>query len=123
MPNTIAERIARLNWPSLGAELEARGHATTGPILTPKECTALAALYAEDSAFRSHIHMARHGFGSGEYKYFTNPLPEIVAGLREGFYPRLAETANRWQAALGGAPYPQRLAEYLKRCHEAGQKR
>jgi hypothetical protein len=123
MPNTIAERIAALNWPSLGAELEARGHATTGPILTPKECTALAALYAEDSAFRSHIHMARHGFGSGEYKYFTNPLPELVAGLREGLYPRLAETANRWQAALGGESYPQRLAEYLKRCHEAGQKR
>ena len=123
MLKTIAERIAALDWPGIRAELDARGSATTGPILTPRECAGLAALYPEDAPFRSRVVMARHGFGSGEYKYFTSPLPETVAGLRESLYPHLAETANRWQAQLGGKPYPRRHAEYLKTCHAAGQKR
>ncbi len=67
--------------------------------------------------------MARHRFGSGEYKYFASPLPETVRGLREALYPPLAETANHWQAALGGEAYPRRHADYLKLCHAAGQKR
>jgi hypothetical protein len=123
MPTPLESRIAALDWPTIAAELDARGHAVTGPLLTPAECRTLASLYPQDAAFRSHIHMARHGFGSGEYKYFANPLPETVAALREGLYPPLAETANRWQAALGGGPFPPRLAEYLKRCHAARQRR
>lgn len=123
MPKPIAERIAALDWPRIAAALDARGHALTGPLLSAEECRRLAALYPEDTHFRSHIQMARHGFGSGAYKYFAAPLPDIVAGLREGLYPWLAETANRWQPLLGGKPYPARLDEYLKRCHAAGQKR
>ncbi len=123
MPKTVADRIAALDWPGIAAALDARGSATTGPILTPKECTALAALYPEDAPFRSRVVMARHGFGSGEYKYFASPLPETLRGLREALYPPLAETANRWQAALGGEAYPRRHADYLKLCHAAGQKR
>jgi hypothetical protein len=103
--------------------LDARGNATTGPILTPKECAELAALYSEDAPFRSRVVMARHGFGSGEYKYFAAPLPEMVAALRAGLYPRLAETANRWQEQTGGKAYPTRHADYLKLCHFGGQKK
>jgi len=123
MPKPLAERIAALDWSAITSELDARGHAVTGPLLTAEECRHLAALYPDDSVFRSHVHMARHGFGSGEYKYFAAPLPETVMSLREGFYPRLAETANRWQEALGGKLYPRSLAEYLKLCHAGGQKR
>jgi hypothetical protein len=123
MPKPLAERIAALDWARISADLDLRGHAVTGPILTAAECRRLAALYPEDRAFRSHIHMARHGFGSGEYKYFAAPLPETVATLREALYPPLAETANRWQQQFGGALYPSRLTEYLRHCHAAGQKR
>jgi hypothetical protein len=123
MPKTIADRIAALDWPDIAAALDARGSATTGPVLTPKECAGLAALYAEEAPFRSRVVMARHGFGSGEYKYFAAPLPETIGALREALYPPLAETANRWQEQLGGKAYPQRHGEYLKQCHAAGQKR
>jgi hypothetical protein len=123
MPKSIADRIESLNWTGIAAALDARGSATTGPILTAKECTELAALYGEDAPFRSRVVMARHGFGSGEYKYFASPLPGTIATLREALYPRLAETANRWQAETGGKVYPTRHADYLKLCHAAGQKK
>jgi hypothetical protein len=123
MPKPIADRIESLDWNGIAAALDARGSATTGPILTQQECAALAALYQEDAPFRSRVVMARHGFGSGEYKYFAAPLPETIRTLREGLYPRLAETANRWQAQLGGKAYPARHGDYLKLCHAAGQKR
>jgi hypothetical protein len=119
MPKTIPDRIAELDWQRIAAELDARGSATTGPILTAKECSDLATLYAEEAPFRSRVVMARHGFGSGEYKYFAAPLPGPVAALRESLYPPLAEVANHWQEEA----YPKRLAEYLKRCHAAGQKK
>ena len=123
MPKTIPDRIAALDWPGIASALDAQGSATTGPILTPKECAALAALYQEDAPFRSRVVMARHGFGSGEYKYFAAPLPEPTGALRMSLYPPLAETANRWQAQLGGKAYPTRHADYVELCHAAGQKR
>src|ERR1700754_1855936 len=123
MPKTIADRIESLDWNGIAAALDSRGSATTGPILSPKECAALAALYPEEAPFRSRVVMARHGFGSGEYKYFAAPLPETIGALREALYPPLAETANRWQEQLGGKAYPVRHGEYLKLCHAAGQTR
>jgi len=123
MPKTLAERITKLDWGATEAELDARGHAVTGPILSAEECRRLVALYPDEGVFRSHVHMARHGFGSGEYKYFAAPLPETIAALREALYPKLVETANRWQSQLSGKPFPASLKDYLKRCHDAGQRR
>lgn len=122
--DTIAARIAALDWAGIVAGLDAQGSATTGPVLTPAECRALAALYdGEDPAlFRSRVVMARHGFGRGEYKYFAAPLPEPVQALREALYPRLAPLANRWNEAMGlPVRYPDSHAEFLARCHAAGQ--
>ncbi len=116
--------IATLDWPRIVADLDAFGCATTGPLLTPEDCAALAALYDREEGFRSRIVMARHGFGRGEYKYFANPLPALVAALREGFWPHLAPVANRWNEAMGLAPrFPARHADFLARCHAAGQTR
>ena len=91
-------------------------------LLSENECAALAASYADDALFRSRIVMARHGFGRGEYKYFADPLPELVAALRAALYPPLAAIANRWNAALGlDARYPAEHGDFLARCHAAGQ--
>lgn len=124
MPPTLDRRLAALDWPRLEADLDAQGFALTGPLLGPAECARLAGLYDQEGLFRKHIHMARHGFGQGEYKYFAHPLPETVSGLRAAIYPRLAKVANRWVKELGGrSKFPPSLDAYLKRCHRAGQRR
>lgn len=114
--------IARLDWQAIAASLDATGAATTGPLLTPAECATLAAGYDAPGLFRSHVVMARHGFGRGEYRYFANPLPPLVAGLRAGFWPHLAPIANGWAERLGAAArFPADHADYLARCAAAGQ--
>ena len=88
------------------------------------ECAALTELYAEEQRFRSRIVMTRHGFGRGEYKYFAYPLPETVAELRTAFYPHLAEIANHWNERMAiSLLLPDVHAAFLKRCHQAGQRR
>jgi hypothetical protein len=118
----IPQRAAALDWSAIASALDAHGCATTGPLLTPDECAALAQGYAEETPFRSRIIMSRHGFGRGEYKYFAYPLPDIVAQLRNALYPPLAEVANRWNETMGAdVSYPTDHAAYLQRCHKAGQ--
>jgi len=123
------EHLAALDWDALGAALDARGYATTGPLLDHAACAALAALYDADAGFRSTVVMQRHGFGRGEYKYFARPLPPVVERLREALYPPLAAVANRWRKALDPSglgdetPFPPTLAAFLEQCHAAGQTR
>jgi uncharacterized protein len=113
---------ADLDWAGIGKALDTHGCAVIGPLWSPDQCAAVAALYPLDAPFRSRVVMARHGFGRGEYKYFTYPLPDPVATLREVLYPPLAEIANRWNAAVSIATrFPVEHANYLKRCHKAGQ--
>ncbi len=120
----IAERIASRDWRRIARSLDEEGSALLKTLLTPEECRALALSYSRDEGFRSRIVMERHGFGQGEYKYWAYPLPAIVADLREALYRPLSEIANRWSAMLGeGTRYPNRLAAYLERCHEAGQEK
>ena len=120
----IATRIAALDWAGISAELDARGAATTGPLLTARECAALADLYDQDVPFRSRIVMARHGFGSGEYKYLAYPLPGTISELRGSLYSRLAPIASRWMARTGSdLSFPDEHEAFLARCHAAGQPR
>lgn len=113
--------IATLNWDRIGAELDTVGVANAGRVLDADACRSLAARYADDTLFRSRIVMARHGFGSGEYKYLTYPLPDPVGALRAALYPPLAAIANRWAQALGIDGFPDTLDAMLARCHAAGQ--
>jgi hypothetical protein len=120
----IAQRVDAADWARVSQELDARGSATIAGLLTAAECESVATLYGVDEMFRSRVVMARHGFGRGEYKYFAYPLPGIVGGLREALYPRLAPVANRWNAAMGIAVrFPERHADFIERCHAAGQLR
>ncbi len=120
----VAKRVAALDWRDIAARLDGDGYAIIDAMLSPRECASLAATYDSDERFRSRVVMARHGYGSGEYKYFAYPLPETVAGLRAALYPRLAVIANRWNETMGvDARYPDDHAAFLERCHRAGQTR
>jgi len=123
-PAALATRIRALAWATLEDALATEGHATTGALLTPAECRSLATGYAHKSQFRSRVVMARHGYGRGEYRYFAYPLPPLIAELRTSLYPPLARIANRWQAAMKTETrFPATHAEFLARCHAAGQGR
>jgi hypothetical protein len=104
--------------------LDERGSALLPGLLRPAECSSLANLYDQGELFRSHVVMARHGFGKGEYRYFAYPLPPLVAELRASLYARLAPIANRWHERMGiETRFPPTHAEFLERCHAAGQTR
>jgi hypothetical protein len=121
---TTEARVAAYDWASATADLDAYGCAVLPKLLSPEESRAVAALYPDESHFRSHVHMARHGFGKGEYRYFKYPLPDLLGDLRTALYPRLAAVANAWNERMGlDERYPGDHASFLKRCHKAGQTR
>ena len=117
-------RVAAYDWRSLASELDSYGCVVLPQLLSSAECSTIAALYSDESHFRSHVYMARHGFGKGEYRYFKYPLPGLLSGLRTALYPHLASVANEWNGRMGIAEhYPDDHASFLERCHAAGQTR
>jgi hypothetical protein len=115
--------MKELDWESIGASLDERGYAVGAhPVLTAEQCDELIRLYDDETRFRSRIEMARYRFGEGEYKYFANPLPQVVSELRTALYPPLSEIANRWMEQLGEEErYPPTLKAFLARCAAKGQ--
>jgi uncharacterized protein len=124
-PATSAEsRAAAYNWRAVAGELDNYGCAVLPELLSPDECRSIAGLYPDERHFRSHVHMARHGFGKGEYRYFKYPLPDLLGDLRTALYPHLADVANNWNGRMGiDERYPDNHASFLQRCHNAGQTR
>ena len=122
---TVAARlVAGLDWERIETELDAHGCAVVPGLLSGPECAALAAAYAAPGLFRSRVVMQRHGYGRGQYQYFSYPLPAPVAALRTALYAPLAAIANRWYDAMGLAPrFPPAHTDFLARCHGAGQQR
>jgi uncharacterized protein len=115
-------RVDAMNWPALVDEVNEHGCARTPQILTSEECRSVSGLYEEVKLFRSTIDMARYRFGSGQYRYFSRPFPELVEKLRAAFYPHLLPIARDWARRLGRpAPWPDTLEEWLEMCHQAGQ--
>ena len=122
--STIARRIDALDWSAVERDLDAFGCAVAPKLLTAEDCRGLAALYPDNGRFRSRIVMGAHGFGRGEYKYFADPLPDLIAALRRGLYTRLAPVADRWNATMGiDVRYPAEHEGFRARCHAAGQTR
>ena len=112
------------DWAQIETDLNGQGHAIATGLLDPDTCAALVAGYDDDAAFRNRVVMARHGYGQGEYRYFDYPLPDTVGALRTALYPTLAAIANRWQAVLNiNTRFPTDHADFLARCHAAGQAR
>jgi hypothetical protein len=117
-----AKRINAVDWDRASQDLDAQGSAMIDQLLSSDECQALAGLYPKDEIFRSRVVMARHGFGRGEYKYFSYPLPGLIEELRTAVYPHLVPIANRWNSAMGiDVRYPEKHADFIARCHQAGQ--
>ncbi|KXV04020.1 proline hydroxylase [Caballeronia megalochromosomata] len=120
----VGERIDALDWADLEDQLDSYGCATAPALFSREECEALAALYDRDGIFRSRVVMERHGFGRGEYKYFSYPLPEPLERVRRAAYPHLAPIANRWNDVMRiETRYPREHAAFIERCHRAGQTR
>jgi hypothetical protein len=116
--------MTSIDWSAAAEALDAHGCAIVPKLLSQNQCGAAQALWNDEARFRSRVHMARHGFGQGEYRYFTYPLPEAVAALREQLYPPLAGIANRWAERLGLARrFPASHTAFLQECHAAGQVR
>lgn len=120
----LVRRLARVDWKRVAADLDALGHARIPRLLSAAECRSVAALWSQEERFRSHVDMARHRFGEGEYRYFANPLPPPVRALRAALYPPLARIANAWAEMLGQEQrHPPTLKGFVEHCHSAGQKR
>jgi hypothetical protein len=113
-----------IDWSRVSSDLDAQGSAVIDNLISPAECNDLAALYQAEERFRSRVVMERHGFGRGEYKYFSYPLPDVIARLRTAIYPHLAPIANRWNEALHiDTRFPEEHTQLIERCHAAGQRR
>lgn len=105
-------------------DLRAGGFALIRGFADRKAAEELRALYDEDALFRKRIVMERHAYGRGEYKYFANPLPPRVQGLRESLYRELVPLANEWMRALKlPATFPSSHERFLHDCFDAEQKR
>jgi hypothetical protein len=112
------------NWTRIAAELNEQGWAPLPGLMHGTDCQKIAALYDQEDGFRSRVVMARHGFGRGEYRYFSYPLPSAVQDLRTALYPHLAPIANDWHARLGDETrFPDDYADFIVRCHRSGQSR
>ncbi len=121
----IDARVGALDWERIARELDDRGYALTGSVLTREECEGLIAIYDDRERFRSRIVMERLNYGLGEYKYFARPLPPLVEKMRVLLYERLAPIANRWSHALGRSEseFPPTLERFIDKCHRHGQER
>jgi hypothetical protein len=121
---TAEQRVAAYDWDAIAGELGAYGCAVIGKLLSLEECREIAGFYRQEDHFRSHVRMARHGFGKGEYRYFKYPLPPLIRDLRTALYPHLAIVANNWNERMGlDQRYPERHADFLGKCHREGQTR
>jgi hypothetical protein len=117
-----AERVDGLDWQRIARDLDQQGNAVMDRLLSAEECRAIARLYPNDNGFRSRVVMERHGFGRGEYKYFSYPLPRLLGELRTTVYPHLVPVANRWNETMGiEVRYPCKHADFVARCHAVGQ--
>ena len=113
-----------MKWDDVATRLDADGYAVLPRLLSDADCAALRACWADDALFRKRIVMQQHGYGQGEYAYFAYPLPQRIAALRSSLYSHLAPVANRWHEAMRlDVQFPTDHAEFIERCHRAGQLR
>ncbi|MFD0763978.1 2OG-Fe(II) oxygenase [Mucilaginibacter lutimaris] len=120
----LQQRIDQTDWALVTESMNAKGYSSIPGILSADECDALVAHYGDEAGYRKTIVMENHGYGLGQYKYYSYPLPSVVQELREKVYPHIAPIANKWMEVLGiDKQFPHVLSELTTLCHEAGQLR
>jgi len=121
---TILERIENTDWADVTENMHTKGYACISNILSKEECDTLVAQYSATDIYRKNIILENHGYGRGEYKYYSYPLPGDVQILRESVYPYIAPIANSWMRVLGiDRQYPESLTELTNLCHQHNQLR
>ncbi len=120
--HTLPDRIHQLDWSTMQQQLFAEGYTLASGVLPQEVCQEIAAWYTQPDLFRKTIRMEQFRFGQGEYKYFNNPLPDLIESMRAHLYFHLASTANQYREALQtDIAYPATLSEFLTYCHQRGQ--
>jgi hypothetical protein len=120
----IIQKIAQANWQNITESMNQNGYAILPNLLTDKECEHLKADYNNEIAYRKTVVMERHGYGSGEYKYFNYPLPPVIQTIRSHIYTHLSPIANSWFKSLKiDKEFPLEHEALLQQCHEMGQQK
>lgn len=120
-PPGISERIATVNWDTVTRRLHDNGFVIVKDILTLQECDALIDGY-DTGNYRKTVNMDRYRYGSGDYKYYDYPLPDVINELRESVYPNIAPVANAWMRELGiDKTFPLTHREMKQLSHDNGQ--
>lgn len=118
----IKEKLAGLDWQTIGEEMNGKGYAVVPGVLTADTCTHLISNYNHPGFYRKTITMERYRFGLGEYKYFDYPLPGLVQSIRENMYFHLSSIANDWMDALKiDRHFPDSFQELQALCHTHNQ--
>ena len=122
--NDLSLRVEQIDTSALESDLEAQGWSVLPDLLTSPQCDDVTSTYEMDEGFRSRVVMARHGFGRGEYRYFSYPLPPLINALRTTLYPRLVAVANQWHERMRmSVRFPDSHQQFIARCAAAGQTR
>ena len=120
----IIQKIENADWPAITEVMHKNGYAIIPNLLSDKECEDLIANYDNPAAYRKTVVMERYRFGSGEYKYFNYPLPDIIQTIRTNIYPKLAPIANTWFKVLNiDRRFPLEHSDFLQECHKNGQQK
>lgn len=121
--NNIQEKIADIDWQqTVTEEMNEKGYSLVSRFLPVQSCDELIGKYNNSDLYRKTITMERHGFGLGEYKYFTYPLPDLIQTVRREIYPKLSPVANAWMKMLNmERQFPDNFDELQRLCHDNNQ--
>lgn len=114
--------LSTVNWEEITQEINEKGFAIIPQLINNEQCNQLIEEYNNEKFYRKTIVMERYRFGLGEYKYFDYPLPNLIQGIRENIYPKLAPIANDWMKALNiDKVFPETHQQLLEQCHANNQ--
>jgi len=119
----INATIDRLDWASIGAQLDAEGYAVLPDLLGADAARKLAQrIRTAKDAKGEPLHPA--DLGGADLLSLGANLPAPLDAWRTALYAHLAVIANRWNETLGiAARYPAALEEFQRRNEKAGQTR
>jgi uncharacterized protein len=85
----VRHKILNRDWEKIADAMDQKGFALLQNILSKEQYENLIIEYENHNHYRKTIVMERYRFGSGEYKYFNYPLPNLIQNIRETIYSKL----------------------------------